>query len=145
MRNLFLSLLAVLCLATTACKPDVQNLTSCQWKFVEVKNKKTSEITKIPQSFKFSEKPYLIEFKGNNKINFPTHCNIHSAKYAVKRKNVIKFDYFSPMTEMYCVGLHECEMLIFNNFKKSLTYSITKNSLVIDCEDNTLYFEKFEE
>jgi len=145
MKNLFLSVIAILRLATAGCKKtNIKNLTSCQWKFVEIKDKKTAEITKAPQVFVFYNKPYLLEFKEDKTINFPVHCNIRTAAYSVKSKNIIKFQ-FGARTLLYCDILSDLEEVVLLNFEKSLTYSITKNSLVIDCEYNKLYFEKFEE
>ena len=127
--------------AMTSCKKqNISDLTSCQWEFVKVENKATAVITDVPQSF--GVKPYLIEFKENGEVNFLTHCNISTAKYSLKNKNGIKFDGFLPMTEMYCAILYDWEMVVYNNFSKSLTYSISDKSLIIDCENNKLYFKE---
>ena len=130
-------------LAMTSCKKqNISDLTSCQWEFVKVENKETAVITKVPQSFAISNKPYLIEFKENGTVNFLTNCNVSTAKYSLTNKNGIKFDSFYPMTEKYCVDLYDWEMVVVDNFSKSLTYSISNKSLIIDCEDNKLYFKE---
>jgi heat shock protein HslJ len=112
---------AILCLAMAGCKKTkVNSLTSCQWKFVKIENKATSVITKVSQFF---DENYLLNFEENGIVKFSPYCNIAMAKYLVENKNVIKFGYFYPMTEMYCFGLYDCEMILYNNFSKSSTYS----------------------
>ena len=144
-KSLLLLAVAALCLAMAGCDPVTPRPDSNlfgKWKFIRVENKATSDITEVPQSFDIFDKAYIVEFKEGGVLDFLTYCNVQNANYSIQNQNGINFNGLSPMTKLGCGDFYQWENLLVNNLLQSLTYSITDNLLIIECEENRLYFEK---
>jgi len=124
-----------------------ENSLFASWKLVQVENKTTFQITPAPQNLKLRlnrehEMPYIIEFSDSGTVNFHPSCNFECGRYSIENQDSIKFEKLFPGTEVYCGELSDWEEIVINNLSKSLTYSLSGNMLVIDCEDNKLYFQR---
>ena len=117
-----------------------QSMDDSQWKLIRVQDKETLEVNHYPLAI---EPPYIIHFKEDFTFAFSLSCNYSQGKYVIGSNGSITFYEFFPGTEMLCGGLSYWEDLVVYNLLQSKKYTITGNQLTIDCEKNSLYFEKY--
>jgi heat shock protein HslJ len=112
----------------------LDSLVGSRWALSEIVDRNENEKNVYPGELE----PFEISFHRLGIMELEGLCNFHYGEYILEDHSTIEIFEIGPGTKMCCLPdlLMEWEQLFIEKLKKSESYSIKRNQLIIKCKDS---------